>query len=77
MAENWALALHGGAGPLRPRDHAGAEAHMAELLREGQTRLARGDAVITWPGAGLPRMRSGNGSLMRRSWTGGPAMRAQ
>ncbi|WP_084420734.1 isoaspartyl peptidase/L-asparaginase family protein [Henriciella litoralis] len=46
MAENWALALHGGAGPLRPRDHAGAEAHMAELLREGQTRLARGEAAL-------------------------------
>jgi len=46
MAKNWALALHGGAGPLRDLDHARAERHMAGLLREGETRLARGDAAL-------------------------------
>lgn len=46
MSKNWALALHGGAGPLRPLDHARSERHMAGLLREGETRLARGDAAL-------------------------------
>lgn len=46
MAKNWALALHGGAGPLRSLDHARAERHMAGLLREGETRLARGEAAL-------------------------------
>ncbi|MCZ4296964.1 isoaspartyl peptidase/L-asparaginase family protein [Henriciella marina] len=46
MAKSWALALHGGAGPLRKRDHAVAETHMAELLREGEKRLARGDKAL-------------------------------
>lgn len=46
MARNWALALHGGAGPLRDFDHARSERHMAGLLREGETRLARGDAAL-------------------------------
>lgn len=46
MADSWALAMHGGAGPLRPRDHGAAEAHMASLLREGETMLARGDAAL-------------------------------
>ena len=46
MAKSWALALHGGAGPLRKRDHAAAETHMAELLREGEARLARGDKAL-------------------------------
>ena len=46
MAKNWALALHGGAGPLRNLDHARAERHMAGLLREGETRLARGEAAL-------------------------------
>ena len=46
MAKNWALALHGGAGPLRELDHARSERHMAGLLREGETRLARGDAAL-------------------------------
>lgn len=46
MAKSWALAMHGGAGPLRPRDHAAAETHMAGLLREGETMLARGEAAL-------------------------------
>ena len=46
MAKSWALALHGGAGPLRDLDHGRSERHMAGLLREGETRLARGEAAL-------------------------------
>lgn len=46
MAKSWALALHGGAGPLRKRDHEIAERHMGELLREGEARLSRGDKAL-------------------------------
>ncbi|WP_199288571.1 isoaspartyl peptidase/L-asparaginase, partial [Henriciella aquimarina] len=46
MAKSWALALHGGAGPLRDLDHARSERHMAGLLREGETRLKRGEPAL-------------------------------
>ncbi|WP_300377541.1 isoaspartyl peptidase/L-asparaginase family protein [Henriciella sp.] len=46
MAKTWSLVLHGGAGPLRDLDHARSERHMAGLLREGEARLARGEAAL-------------------------------
>lgn len=46
MTKSWALALHGGAGPLRDLDHGRSERHMAGLLREGETRLERGDNAL-------------------------------
>ena len=46
MAKSWALVLHGGAGPLRDLDHDRSERHMAELLREGEARLARGEPAL-------------------------------
>jgi L-asparaginase / beta-aspartyl-peptidase len=39
----WSLALHGGAGPIRTRDYAVEEAHMARTLEDGAALLA-GDA---------------------------------
>ncbi len=39
MSDNWCLALHGGAGPLRDLDHRGAEAHMRETLEAGAHAL--------------------------------------
>lgn len=42
----WALALHGGAGPVRGQDYAPAEAHMAGLLRTGAAALASGAAAL-------------------------------
>jgi beta-aspartyl-peptidase (threonine type) len=46
MARKWAIALHGGAGPVFGRDYSREEAHMAELLREGGKRLAAGVAAL-------------------------------
>ena len=46
MARKWAIALHGGAGPVFGRDYSREEAHMAELLREGGKRLASGVAAL-------------------------------
>ncbi len=42
----WALALHGGAGPVRGQDYAPAEAHMAGLLRTGADALAAGASAL-------------------------------
>lgn len=43
---NWALALHGGAGPLRNSSYAREEAYLAELLRLGGAALASGEAGL-------------------------------
>lgn len=45
MAE-WALALHGGAGPLRAESYAREEAHLSELLDQGGAMLAAGAAAL-------------------------------
>ncbi len=46
MTKIWALALHGGAGPIFGRDYSREEAHIAGLLRSGAARLASGDAAL-------------------------------
>ncbi len=46
MAKIWALALHGGAGPIFGRDYAPEEAHIRGLLRDGAARLAAGEAAL-------------------------------
>ncbi len=46
MGEVWALALHGGAGPMRGADYSAAEAHMGELLRSGAMRLEQGTSAF-------------------------------
>lgn len=46
MARKWAIALHGGAGPVFGRDYSREEAHMANLLREGGRRLEAGVAAL-------------------------------
>ena len=42
----WALALHGGAGPIFGRDYSPEQAHLRGLLRAGADRLAAGDAAL-------------------------------
>lgn len=46
MAKIWALALHGGAGPIFGRDYSPEEDHLRGLLRDGASRLAAGDAAL-------------------------------
>lgn len=46
MARKWAIALHGGAGPIFGRDYSREEAHMAGLLREGGRQLDAGVAAL-------------------------------
>lgn len=46
MAEAWALALHGGAGPTRSRDYAREEAHMRALLDEIAAQLEAGASAL-------------------------------
>lgn len=46
MSKVWAIALHGGAGPIRKKSYATEESHMAETLREGANRLAGGEAAL-------------------------------
>ena len=51
MSTKWALALHGGAGPIPGRDYGPQEKHMAEVLTLGKRRLERGEAaldVVEW-----------------------------
>jgi L-asparaginase / beta-aspartyl-peptidase len=46
MPKIWALAIHGGAGPIPGRDYAPEEAHIARLLEQGRTLLADGEAAL-------------------------------
>lgn len=46
MPKIWALAIHGGAGPIPRRDYAPEEAHIARLLEQGRTLLADGEAAL-------------------------------
>jgi len=46
MAEAWALALHGGAGPTRSRDYAREEAHMRALLDDIARELEGGASAL-------------------------------
>ena len=46
MSRKWAIALHGGAGPVFGRDYSREEAHIAGLLREGGRRLAEGVSAL-------------------------------
>ena len=46
MARKWAIALHGGAGPVFERDYSREEAHMTALLHEGGRRLEAGVAAL-------------------------------
>ncbi|MAN65884.1 isoaspartyl peptidase/L-asparaginase [Hyphomonas sp. UBA5107] len=46
MAKKWALALHGGAGPIPGHDYSLQEAHLATLLKNGANRLQDGEAAL-------------------------------
>ncbi|MFN4224898.1 MAG: isoaspartyl peptidase/L-asparaginase family protein [Hyphomonas sp.] len=46
MAKIWALALHGGAGPIFGRDYTPEEEHIRGLLRDGAGRLDHGEAAL-------------------------------
>jgi len=46
MSKIWALAIHGGAGPIPGRDYAPEEAHIARLLEQGRALLAGGEAAL-------------------------------
>ena len=46
MSKKWALALHGGAGPVPGRDYSLQEAHLATLLKNGADRLQDGEAAL-------------------------------
>ena len=46
MAKKWALALHGGAGPIPGHDYSLQEAHLATLLKNGAERLRDGEAAL-------------------------------
>jgi L-asparaginase/beta-aspartyl-peptidase (threonine type) len=46
LPKTWALALHGGAGPIFGRDYAPEEAHIRGLLTDGAARLAAGEAAL-------------------------------
>ena len=46
MSELWALALHGGAGPLPDGDYSASEAHMQGLLEKGKAMLEAGRTAL-------------------------------
>jgi len=46
MTEIWALALHGGAGPVREKSYEREEAHLRTLIAEGAAQLAAGAGAI-------------------------------
>ncbi|MEM9739177.1 MAG: isoaspartyl peptidase/L-asparaginase [Pseudomonadota bacterium] len=46
MNRVWAIAIHGGAGPLRHRDYSLAEAHMAQTLQGAKADLIGGKSAV-------------------------------
>lgn len=46
QAPTWTLAIHGGAGPLAPRDYSVEQAFLAECLRQGGRDLAAGASAL-------------------------------
>ncbi|MEO0784689.1 MAG: isoaspartyl peptidase/L-asparaginase [Pseudomonadota bacterium] len=46
MSGVWAIAIHGGAGPLRNADYSAAEAHMAETLERARQKLKAGRSAL-------------------------------
>ncbi len=46
MAQAWAMALHGGAGPVRDKTYEREEAHMRALLDEGAAMLDGGASAL-------------------------------
>ncbi|KAF0180477.1 MAG: beta-aspartyl-peptidase (threonine type) [Alphaproteobacteria bacterium] len=46
MAQTWAMALHGGAGPVRSKTYEREEAHMRAVLEEGAAMLEGGAAAL-------------------------------
>ena len=46
MANKYALALHGGAGPVAGRDYSVVEEHLRELAEEGKARLEAGGSAL-------------------------------
>ena len=46
MPENYALALHGGAGPVAGRDYSVVEDHLRELAEDGKQQLEAGGSAL-------------------------------
>lgn len=46
MSDTWAIALHGGAGPLRSADYSAALAHMEETLKAACAALQAGKKAV-------------------------------
>lgn len=46
MSNNFALALHGGAGPKAGENYTVVEAHLAELARDGEALLKSGESAL-------------------------------
>lgn len=46
MSKRWAIALHGGAGPVPGADYTQQERHMSDLLRDASGRLDFGEAAL-------------------------------
>ncbi|MFN7055789.1 isoaspartyl peptidase/L-asparaginase family protein [Hyphomonas sp.] len=46
MTKIWALAVHGGAGPIPGRSYAAEEAHITGVLTEGRRMLSGGEAAV-------------------------------